>query len=145
MAEAATAFEPAAGVVVGTVDGLHRLEDGGAVALAGHRVTAITRTGDGWLAVLDGRSLWRGDGGTAWEQVAVLDGPAATCMVAVPGGALVGTAEAHLVRVDTSGGGVAEVVAGFEEAEGRDGWYTPWGGPPDTRSLAAAPDGTLFA
>ena len=143
MAEAATGSGPAAGVLVGTVDGLHRLDDGGAVAFPGHRVTALTRADDGWLALLDGRSLWRGDGGTAWEELAALDGPEATCVVAVPGGALVGTAEAHLVRVDTEG--ATEVVAGFEEAEGRDGWYTPWGGPPDTRSLAAAPDGTLFA
>jgi photosystem II stability/assembly factor-like uncharacterized protein len=143
MAEAATAFGDAAGVLVGTVDGLRRLDDGGEVALPGHRVTAMTRTDDGWLALLEGRSLWRGDGGTAWEEVAAVDGPAATCLVAVPGGALVGTAEAHLVRVDVEGR--TEVVAGFEEAEGRDGWYTPWGGPPDTRSLAAAPDGTLFA
>ncbi len=143
MAEAATAFGHAPGVLVGTVDGLRRLEDGGAVALPGHRVTVITRTDDGWLALLDGRSLWRGDGGTAWEELAAVDGPEARCVVAVPGGALIGTAEAHLVRVDADG--ATEVVAGFEEAEGRDGWYTPWGGPPDTRSLAAAPDGTLFA
>ena len=143
MAEAAAAFGHAVGVLVGTVDGLRRLETGGAVALSGHRVTAITRTEDGWLALLDGRSLWRGDGGAAWEEVADVEGPRATCVVGVPGGALVGTAEAHLVRVDNDG--ATEVVAGFEDAEGRDGWYTPWGGPPDTRSLAAAPDGTLFA
>ena len=140
--------EPTA-VLVGTVDGLHRVGQPGGrdgAPLAGHRVTALARGADDeWLAVLDGRSLWRGDGGTAWEEVTGLDGPQATCVVALPGGALVGTAEAHLVRVDTGTPGRAEVVAGFEEAEGRNGWYTPWGGPPDTRSLAAAHDGTLFA
>jgi hypothetical protein len=27
-------------------------------------------------------------------------------------------------------------VAGFDAVEGRDAWYTPWGGPPDTRSIS---------
>jgi hypothetical protein len=134
-------------VLVGTADGLHRVGGAGGgrgVELAGHRVTALAGGADGdWLAVLDGRSVWRGDGAAKWEEVAGLDGPAATCVVAVADGALVGTTEAHLVRVDR--GGATEIVEGFENAEGRDGWYTPWGGPPDTRSLAAAPDGTLFA
>lgn len=138
-----------AGVLVGTVEGLHRVGDGsgdgragGRSALAGHRVTALAGGKGDWLALLDGRSLLRGDG-RDWEELATLDGRSATCVVAVPGGALVGTAEAHLVRVASDG--ATEIVAGFEEAEGRDGWYTPWGGPPDTRSLARAPDGTLFA
>ena len=55
--------------------------------------------------------------------------------------ALVGTAEAHLLRVVPPG---TEMVGSFEEAEGRDGWYTPWGGPPDTRSVAVADDGALY-
>ena len=35
-------------------------------------------------------------------------------------------------------------VESFDRIETRDGWYTPWGAPPDTRSLAAGPDGTLL-
>jgi hypothetical protein len=140
-----------ADVLVGTVEGLHRVGDGigdggraaGGMALAGRRVTALAGGEGDWLALLDGRSVWRGDGRDSWEELATLDGRPATCMVAVPGGALVGTAEAHLVRVASDG--ATEIVAGFEQAEGRDDWYTPWGGPPDTRSLALAPDGTLFA
>ncbi len=140
------------GILVGTVDGLHRVADGGRVELGGHRVTALAGLrgpnavagGDGeWLALLDGRSLWRGDGRDSWEEVATVEGPPATCLVPIPDGVLVGTAEAHLVYVGRDGS--AEIVAGFEAAEGRDGWYTPWGGPPDTRSLAVAPDGSLFA
>jgi hypothetical protein len=131
-----------AGVLVGTVDGLHRVDGGGDVELGGRRVTALAGDGGGWLALLDGRSVWRGDGRGSWEEVATLEGPPATCLVPFADGALVGTAEAHVVRV--SADGPTEVVGGFERAEGRDGWYTPWGGPPDTRSLAVAPDGTLF-
>ena len=55
---------------------------------------------------------------------------------------LVGTAHARLARVSD---GASELVASFDDAPGRDGWYTPWGGPPDTRSLSAAPDGRVFA
>jgi photosystem II stability/assembly factor-like uncharacterized protein len=54
---------------------------------------------------------------------------------------LVGTREAHLLALTGAG---AELVRGFEAAEGRDGWYTPWGGPPDTRSLSAAVDGATY-
>lgn len=132
-----------AGLLVGTVDGLQRVGDGGGVELAGHRVTAVAGGAGDWLALLDGRTVWRGRGRGDWEQVATVDGPPANCLAPVSGGALVGTAEAHLLRVSFDG--ATEVVAGFEEAEGRDGWYTPWGGPPDTRWLAVAPDGTLFA
>jgi hypothetical protein len=46
---------------------------------------------------------------------------------------LVGASEARLFRVTDS---AAEPVEAFDRAEGRDGWYTPWGGPPDTRSIS---------
>jgi photosystem II stability/assembly factor-like uncharacterized protein len=38
-----------------------------------------------------------------------------------------------------------EPVKSFEHVEGREKWYTPWGGPPDTRSLSRSPDGSLYA
>jgi hypothetical protein len=47
----------------------------------------------------------------------------------------VGTSEAHLFLVDAQG---AELVEGFETVEGRGDWFTPWGGPPDVRSLSEA-------
>lgn len=135
------------GLLIGTVDGLHR--PGGGGAFAGRRVTALAPRpqGRGWLALLDGSELWAGDGdgeGDGWEQVAELglDGRSATCVAAVDGGALVGTSEAHLLRV--TAGGAVEPVAGFEAAPDRDRWYTPWGGPPDTRSIAVAPAGDAY-
>jgi hypothetical protein len=57
-------------------------------------------------------------------------------------GLLVGTAEAHLLRLEE---GSMERVEEFDRVEGRDGWYTPWGGPPDTRSIARGVDGTTYA
>jgi hypothetical protein len=32
-------------------------------------------------------------------------------------------------------GSALEIVEEFETVEGRDSWFTPWGGPPDVRSL----------
>jgi len=36
-------------------------------------------------------------------------------------------------------------IQGFDEAPGRKQWYTPWGDPPDVRSLAVSTDGTMYA
>lgn len=117
-------------VLVGTATGVHRL--GGDPELAGEPVTALA----GEWTLTGGRDLWRGS-----ERVAELDGPAATCVLPTADGVLVGTEEAHLLRfVD----GVVEQVVSFDEADGRDGWYTPWGGPPDVRSLAVGADGSLY-
>jgi len=119
-------------LLVGSATGLHRVDDG-ATLLEGRAVTALS----GAWAVVDGREVVRDA-----ERVEQLDddGPAAICVLAVDDGALVGTAEGHLLRVP--GGGRVE---SFEQAGGRDRWYTPWGGPADVRSLALGPDGTLFA
>jgi len=132
-------------VLVGTVEGLRRLGPAGGdsvEALAGHSVTGLARGADGsrW-ALVDGAAVWRADDGT-WEPVATIDGPAATCLIVSGDDVYVGTAEAHVLRVRSRS---VERLAGFEEADGRDGWYTPWGGPPDTRSLTAGNDGTLYA
>lgn len=116
-------------LLVGTTTGLHRVEDGD-TQLGGRRITALA----GRWAVADAQAVWDGEG-----IVADLQGPPATCVLGTDEGALVGTSEGHLVRVP---GG--ERVESFDQAPDRDRWYTPWGGPADVRSLAAAPDGTLY-
>src|SRR5437763_19482 len=50
------------------------------------------------------------------------------------GGLLRGTRKARLLRIGENA--AVELVGGFDRAPGRDGWYTPWGGPPDTRSIS---------
>lgn len=42
-------------------------------------------------------------------------------------------------------GSSAERMESFEGVDGRDSWHTPWGGPPDTRSLARGPEGAIYA
>jgi hypothetical protein len=123
-------------VVLGTAQGL-RAAGGGTVALEGRQVTAVARAGDGWLAVVEQRTVVDHTSRLAAE----LPGPAVTCVTGSGGGALAGTDHAGLVTVD---GDRAEPVAGFADADGRHSWYTPWGGPPATRSLTTAPDGTPY-
>ena len=113
-------------ILVGTEHGVSEL-DGGPL-LTGNRVV--------WL---DARSVLTNGG----DVVEIAPGGGtlthvddATCFARTQRGLFVGTARAHLVR---DGG----VVESFDEVPGRDDWYTPWGGPPDTRSIAEAADGTL--
>lgn len=120
---------------VATEGGLYRT--GGGTAVAEGRIMDVTVTSEGWLALVDGSVL--GESGLRLD----LSGPEPTCLLKEDGTFLVGTAEAHLLRVSGDAAAV-EPVASFDEAEGRSSWYTPWGGPPDTRSLSRSPDGTVY-
>lgn len=121
-------------IVVATASGLRSLglDGSAAVALGGRPVTTVARDEDRMWAVVDGTELWRWDGGD-WSHAADLRGRSATCLAVVRGDVLVGTDEAHLHRLVD---GELPPIEAFDRAEGRDGWYTPWGGPPATRSIA---------
>ena len=120
-------------VLVGTVEGLIGIGSDPPFAFEGHDVVAVA----GEWVVLDARRLHRRDGRPGPD----LDGPAITCLDARPGEEpLVGTAEAHLYRMGVE----ATRVHTFDLAEGRGQWYTPWGGPPDVRSVCTAPTGTVL-
>jgi hypothetical protein len=121
---------------VGTEKGVYRAGEEQPV-VDGRVTDLVTTAGSSWLALVDGRL--QGDGGLRLD----LPGPDPTCLIDEDGAFLVGTAEAHLLRVSGDGTAV-DPVASFDQAEGRDRWYTPWGGPPDTRSLSRSPDGTVY-
>jgi hypothetical protein len=108
----------------------------GVAGLADHEVgplTASSGCAEVW-AIVDGREVWRGP--EPWLHQASWDGARLTCLAPVGDGEVfVGTAEAHLLRLDS---GHLQPVASFDDWPPRAQWYTPWGGPPDTRSLAAA-------
>jgi hypothetical protein len=106
---------------------------------------------DGWglWALVGGRTLWRAVDKPGvrtvrdrWVQVTEAEGPAGRCLLGSEDGLFIGTAEAGLLHLED---GTLHRVAGFDRAPGRDAWYTPWGGPPDTRSLSQGADGTLYA
>ncbi|MDQ3570832.1 MAG: hypothetical protein M3396_09495 [Actinomycetota bacterium] len=125
-------------VLAGTERGLVDAGSGRTVAFGGHDVSAVA---GGWV-VVDGERLAAAQGPAGLEMNGrALGGLRITCLDAHPGvEPLVGTAEAHLYRL----GDEPRRVVAFDEAEGRDQWYTPWGGPPDVRSLCTAPTGAIL-
>lgn len=125
-------------MLVGTRDGLFV---DGEHTLAGRTVDHVIRNDGAIVAVADGAVL-RSHDARAWDVVADIAPLVARCVLAVDDALLVGTSDAHLVRVVD---GDARRVDAFDDVAGRDGWYTPWGGPPDTRSLARTRAGTILA
>ena len=92
-------------------------------------------------AIVDGNLVFAFGAGGEWQQMARLDEGRATCLLPAPQGLLVGTSGARLLALT---GGTLEPVESFEQVEGRDAWYTPWGGPPDTRSASRDDEGVLY-
>jgi len=130
-------------ILVGTEAGLWHGDAGTPEpvdAFAGHELTALARDGSRTWALVDGRALWVNDDGAAWREVTPIDGPAATCLAAAPGGLLVGAEHARLLRL---AGGELSRLESFERVDGRDAWYTPWGDPAAVRSIAVASDGAI--
>src|SRR5256886_11424234 len=129
-------------ILVGTGGGLGELADEASSpveAFAGRSVTALALDGATTWAIVDGSSLWVARD-RAWKQHAAIDGLPTTCVAATAAGPLIGTEQAHLLRL--TDGGLARVDS-FERVDGRQAWYTPWGDPADGRSIAFAVDGTI--
>ena len=123
-------------ILVGTVDGLHEIATDGRLESVHHQarsVVALAGSNSGLWALLDGAEVWRAAGGDGWALVARLGDLRGHCLAITRAGTLVGTSQARLLRVTESG---FEDLTAFERAPGRDSWYTPWGDPPDTRSIA---------
>jgi hypothetical protein len=124
-------------LLVGTADGLLDLALDGTEerrTLAGTAVTAVS--GD-WAIANGGVTAL--DTGAA---VGLPDGLVARCVLALDGGrALVGTSDARLLVVGGPEGTARDVL--FDGIPTRKRWSTPWGGPPDTRSITLATDTPL--
>jgi hypothetical protein len=122
-------------ITLATKTGLRVIGDAGAAEpLDGAALTARALTGDGvdlW-AITDGHALVRIRDGVM-THVADVDA-AGTCVLADGERVWIGTEEAHLYCFVDGG---AHKVDAFDAAPSRQAWHTPWGGPPDTRSLAA--------
>lgn len=133
-------------ILVGASDGLHVFEDGkpddvqriGWDPQSPSAVTALAREGTEAWAVLDRNQIWRTsvDGWSHVVQVGNLD---VDCLADTVAGLIAGTSQAHLFRVMPPPTPL-EPVTGFDEVAGRDEWYTPWGGPPATRSISEDDD-----
>lgn len=141
-------------LLAATDQGLWRWEDGrgsfeGRGEIDGEEIavtTFLSRAGDTEVAVQGDKVLisYPSVGSTGSRLLHLEGGLRVNCALALAGnGALVGTSEAHLYLARATGG--LELVQAFEKAEGRERWHTPWGGPPDVRSLSSGVDGAIYA
>ena len=122
-------------ILAATRNGLHTFDDDGRRQREDHvgrSVTALGRAGTELWGIVDASELWYGTGGD-WSHVTDLGALRATCVAGIEADVFVGSSEARLFRL---AGEALEPVEAFDHASGRETWYTPWGGPPDTRSLA---------
>lgn len=125
--------------LVATTDGLHVLEDGTRM-LHGEAIDALTRGAGRWLFTVGGHAVaWRDDDGLLSEPVPIE--ARVNCAVEHGHAVLIGATEARLFE---HAGGLTVLRDDFQTAPGRDRWHTPWGGPPDVRSLAVDADGATI-
>jgi hypothetical protein len=95
----------------------------------------------GLVAVVDAKSLWSWRGDAMGEHLVDLP-QESHCVLSRGAELFVGTSEARLLKFAD---GELNFVVGFDDAPGRADWFTPWGGPPDVRSLATSAAGDIFA
>jgi hypothetical protein len=129
-------------ILVGADDGLHAVGGDRPAELSGRKVLHLAAAGPELWAIAAPDLVMRRAPDGDWSEVARVPEQEATCLLPVGDGALVGTFEAHLYRVRNGG---PERVESFERVEGRERWFTPWGGPPSTRSLTARSDAEIHA
>lgn len=130
-------------IAVGTAEGLYGLGSLEKTLLAGHRIDALARREDVWWVLTDGSDVWSLPDGSTPSRVGAVDEVQLNCILPRVGELLVGAEAAQLFHLPLDGGAMAPDEA-FASAPGRDDWYTPWGGPPDVRTLAADVDGTVY-
>ena len=128
-------------LLVGTVEGLHEVGVQERSHLNGHEILALVNDRHSWWALVDGSTLYRFDRDAVWKEVASLPDSSGTCLGVTASALLVGTAGAHLFRLE---GQRLTRIEEFEQVEGRRKWYTPWGDPPDTRSIFFDSTGIVY-
>ena len=126
-------------ILAATTEGIYQWPDG-TRSLEGTETNALALAGDVRYAVAKQATILR-DEGEGWRESVSVRDVRANCLIPARTGLFVGTSEAHLLKED---GGRLVSLDPFELAPGRDEWFTPWGGPPDVRSLAEDERGTLY-
>ena len=128
-------------VLVGTDDGLHTLGSDSPRLSAAKAIDHVVLADGGVWAISDGRTIWHGPAMGKGQPVAELTDFRANCLLVIGDRVLVGAGDAALFELSPDG---LARVAHFDTAAGRSEWYTPWGDPPDVRSIARGVDGTLY-
>jgi hypothetical protein len=130
-------------VLVGTAEGLFELTSHGASsidALGSRDVTALASDGRRAWGITEGRQLWSSED-RRWTAVRSVEGWPATCLAPTRDGLLIGTEEAHLLRITDDG---CDAVEAFERVDGRARWHTPWGDPANVRSIAIGTSDAIY-
>ena len=91
--------------------------------------------------IVDSHDVWTFASGT-WHQAVSTDTTLNCVCWTSDDRLLVGTESARLAWVDD---GALTFIESFDAVPERKLWKTPWGGPPDARSLAVSTDGTIYA
>jgi hypothetical protein len=129
-------------VIAGTSKGLYFFGAKQHVELEGKCITALASSASDLWAVVDRHVLWHRNSNSDWHIVASVDDLQLNCILPVEENVFAGTTEALLVNITNER---VEKVDSFNSLEGRNEWYTPWGGPPALRSMAVSQSGTIYA
>lgn len=121
----------------GTAAGLYSIDGTSDLVLGGTRINHAYDT-DGILWLADGKGRIHRDGSPLADMPEAVS---ANCLQPSPSTTWVGAPSARLYRLD--GEGLREDEF-FADAPGRNSWHTPWGGPPDIRSMTISADRTLY-
>lgn len=128
-------------IIAGTSKGLLFLNNEQHVELEDYSITALASSSDELWAIVDHNSVWHRSSNSEWQKIASVNDLQLNCILSIQNAVLVGTSGACLVRIAD---GDMHRMSCFESVEGRDEWYTPWGAPPDVRSLAVGKSGELY-
>jgi hypothetical protein len=120
-------------LALGTADGLFYPVSTGPADFAGHEIAAVESVDGELWAIVKRSEVWSGTRGS-WNLLGHTEDARLNCLLVGRDEVLAGAASGRLLQlVDRS----LQDVPGFTSAPDRAEWYTPWGGPPDVRSLAA--------
>ena len=133
-------------ILLGTQNGLIGLTDDGTEqfrALVGRHVQHLAFDGDGALLALADDHVILGRpfpeeaaDDSAWVVLGRASDLRANCLAELGGKLFIGAADARLYLLDLQNSFEPVRVESFDAIPTRDTWDTPWGGPPDVRSLA---------
>lgn len=122
-------------ITVGTKTGLAQVDGDGTIEWL---LEGDVRVCDGRWAIVDDTNI----ASLAESRVVARSELPLQCVASSPSGALFGTAEARLFEV-AAGTSPLRAVESFDRIPTRGEWYTPWGGPPDTRSITVSCEGDV--
>jgi photosystem II stability/assembly factor-like uncharacterized protein len=128
-------------VLAATEDGLYRMSgDADPELLAAGPMLHVVATDDGSVALAAGGTLWSidDDGAAEFDELGV-DSP--TCLLLDGDAIWIGTETGRLVTVR---GPEVTAVTAFDDIDGHEKWYTPWGAPAAVRSMDIDDDGVIY-